>query len=120
VLSLVLMQTPLNYGGLALANSIAALAEAAILIRLVSLRLKEVRVESLITSSVRILAASLVMGLPVAWLAAIVDPLVRSYGTLGQAALLAVCVPFGAALYALISLLFRSDELQALWRLLRR
>jgi putative peptidoglycan lipid II flippase len=120
VLSLVLMQTPLNYGGLALANSIAALAEAAILIRLVSLRLKEVRVESLITSSVRILAASLVMGLPVAWLAATVDPLVRSYGTLGQAALLAVCVPFGAAFYALISLLFRSDELQALWRLLRR
>ena len=32
VLSLVLMQTPLNYGGLALANSIAALMEATILI----------------------------------------------------------------------------------------
>src|SRR5207302_1237169 len=42
VLSLVLMQTPLNYGGLALANSIAALTEASMLIRLISLRLPSV------------------------------------------------------------------------------
>ncbi len=120
VLSLVLMQTPLNYGGLALANSIAALAEAAMLIRLVSLRIPEVQLNSLLTSTVRILAASLVMGLPVAGLASFLDPLLRPYGTPGQAALLAVCVPAGAALYALISLVFRSDELQALMRLVRR
>jgi putative peptidoglycan lipid II flippase len=120
VLSLVLMQTPLNYGGLALANSIAALCEAAILIRLVSWRLPEVHVSGLATSTVRILAASLVMGLPVAWLAGYLDPLLRTYGTLGQALLLAVCISFGALLYGVVSLLFRSEELQALWHLLRR
>ena len=120
VLSLILMQTPLNYGGLALANSIAALCEAGILIRLVSSRLPDVGIQGLATSAVRILAASLVMGLPVAWLAGQLDPLLRPYGTPGQALLLAVCVSAGAALYAVVSLAFRSDELHALWRLVRR
>ncbi len=120
VLSLILMQTPLNYGGLALANSIAALCEAAILLWLVAVRLPAVHVESLVTSGVRILAASLVMGLPVAWLAGNLDPLFRAYGTLGQAVLLAVCISFGAGLYGVVSYAFRSDELQALWHLLRR
>ncbi len=119
-LSLILMQTPLNYGGLALANSIAALFEAIVLIRLVSWRLPEVHVDGLLTSSVRILAASLVMGLPVAWLSSFLEPLLRAYGTLGNVLLLVICVPFGAALYAVVSLIFRSDELQALYRLIRR
>jgi putative peptidoglycan lipid II flippase len=120
VLSLILMQTPLTYGGLALANSIAALAEGGVLIRLVARRLPELSLDSLGTSTVRILAASLVMGLPVAWLAAQLDPLLRPLGTPGQAVLLAVCAIFGAALYAAASVLFRSEELHALWRLLRR
>jgi putative peptidoglycan lipid II flippase len=118
-LSLILMQTPLNYGGLALANSIAALTEAAVLIRLVSWRLPEVRVDSLATSAVRMTAASLVMGIPVAWLAGWLTPVVSPYGTPGQVVLLAVCVPFGAALYGAVSLIFRGDELPALWRLIR-
>jgi len=120
VLSLILMQTPLTYGGLALANSIAALAEGAVLIRLISRRLPALSLDSLGTSTVRILAASLVMGLPVAWLAAQLDPLLRPLGTPGQAVLLAVCAISGAALYAAASLLFRSEELYALWRLVRR
>jgi len=119
VLSLVLMQTPLNYGGLALAKSIAARVEAAILIRLVSLRLPEVHLEGLLMSMVRILAASLVMGLPVAWLASLLDPVLRPFGTPGQVVLLAICVPFGAGLYGFVSAVFRSDELYALWRLVR-
>lgn len=118
-LSLILMQTPLNYGGLALANSIAALTEAAVLIRLVSWRLPDVHVESLVTSAVRMVAASLVMGIPVAWLAGWLTPVVAPYGTPGHAALLAICVPFGAALYGAVSLIFRGDELPALWRLIR-
>jgi putative peptidoglycan lipid II flippase len=120
VLSLILMRTPLNYGGLALANSIAALAEASILIHLVRRRLPELSLDHLGTSCARCLAASLVMGLPVAWLAAQLDPVLRPYGTPGQAVLLLVCVPFGAALYALASFVFRSEEMNALWRLVRR
>jgi putative peptidoglycan lipid II flippase len=120
VLSLLLMQTPLNYGGLALANSIAALSEASLLLLLISRRLPEVRLDSVTTSALRMLAASLVMGLPVFWLSSLLDPLLRPYGTPGQIALLAVCVPFGAALYGVASLAFRSDELRALLRLVRR
>jgi putative peptidoglycan lipid II flippase len=120
VLSLILMQTPLSYGGLALANSIAALFEAGLLIRLISRRLPELALDSLGTSVVRILAASLVMGLPVAWLAMRLDPFLRPHGTPGQAVLLVVCVTFGAVLYGVVSLAFRSDELHALRRLVRR
>jgi putative peptidoglycan lipid II flippase len=120
VLSLILMQTPLNYGGLALANSIAALAEAGILIHLVYKRLPGMDVRDLSVSTVRILAASLVMGLPVAWLAAQLQPLLLPFGTGGEAVLLAVCVGSGAVLYALVSLAFRSDEIHALRRLVRR
>ena len=46
--------------------------------------------------------------------------MLRPLGTLGQAILLTVCVCFGASFYALVSWMFRSDELQALWRLARR
>lgn len=120
VLSLVLMHTPLNVGGLALANSVAALCEATILVRLVAGRLPGVDVQNLATSVVRMLAASLVMALPVVWLAQTLDPLLRPHGTLGQALLLAVCVGLGAGLYGLASLAFRSDELDALRRLVRR
>ena len=120
VLSLVLMRTPLGVGGLALANSIAALCEATILIRLVGGRLPGVAMSSLGTAVVRMLAASLVMALPVAWLAGQLDPLLRPRGTPGGGLLLAVCVGVGAGLYGLASLVFRSDELAALRKLVRR
>jgi putative peptidoglycan lipid II flippase len=120
ILSLVLMQTRLSYGGLALANSIAALIEAGILIWLIGRRFPELRLESFGSSAVRTLAASLVMGLPVAWLSGQLDPMLRPLGTLGQAILLTICVCFGASFYALVSWIFRSDELEALRRLARR
>jgi putative peptidoglycan lipid II flippase len=126
VLSLVLMQTWLHYdpehayGGLALANSIAALAEATILIHLIYKRLPGMAIGSLTTAAIRMLAASLVMGLPVAWLAGQLEPLLGRYGAPGEAVLLAVCVSSGAVLYGVVSLAFRSDELHALWHLVRR
>jgi putative peptidoglycan lipid II flippase len=120
VASLVLMRTGLNFRGLALANSIAALVEAGVLLRFVSRRMPGLTVRRLTTPALRILAASLVMGLPVAWLAAQLEPLLRPYGTPGQALLLASCVSSGAVLYGLVSIAFRSDEISALWRLVRR
>ncbi|GAC1315404.1 MAG: murein biosynthesis integral membrane protein MurJ [Chloroflexota bacterium] len=120
VFSLILMRTGLSFRGLALANSIAALVEAGVLIRLVSTHLPGLSLGRLTTPALRILAASLVMGLPVAFLVAQLDPVLRPYGTAGQATLLAVCIAFGAILYGVVSFLFRSDELQALRRLVRR
>jgi putative peptidoglycan lipid II flippase len=119
VFSLVLMRTGLSYRGLALASSIAALIEASVLLRFMTRRMPEVRIGRLTTPTLRILAASLVMGLPVAWLAAALNPLMSPYGTPGEAVLLALCVSAGAALYALVSLAFRSEEIHTLWRLVR-
>ncbi|HTD76886.1 MAG TPA: murein biosynthesis integral membrane protein MurJ [Chloroflexota bacterium] len=118
VASLVLMR--IDFRGLALANSIAALVEAGVLLRFVSRRMPGLTIGRLTTPALRILAASLVMGLPVAWLAAQLDPLLRPYGTPGEALLLVTCVSFGAVLYGLTSIAFRSEEISALRRLVRR
>ena len=120
VLSLILMRTPLNLGGLALANSIAALTEATVLIKLLSIRLPGADVRALGMASLRMLAAALVMGLPVAWLSAQLDPLLRPHGTPGQALQVGLSVAFGALVYGVASLAFRSDELSALRKLVRR
>jgi len=118
--SLMLMRTGLNYRGLALATSIAALVEAGVLVRFISVRMPGVTIGRLANPLLRILAASLVMGVPVAWLAGQLDPILRPYGTPGEALLLAICVGVGAALYAVVSIAFRSEEIFTLWRLVRR
>lgn len=119
-LSLGLMQTSLGYGGLALANSLAALLEAVVLLFLIRHRLISFAVEPLFLSTLRILAASLAMGLPLAWMVRALGPTALAYGTAGSAALVTACGLVGAALYGLASLLFQSDELLALKRLVRR
>lgn len=119
-LSLLLMQTNLSYGGLALATSIAALAEASILVRLVSRRLPGFDVEQLARSALRCLAASLVMGLPLVWLAERLSPIVQNAGTLGNALLVGVFAVLGAGIYLAASTAFRADEVATLRRLVRR
>jgi putative peptidoglycan lipid II flippase len=119
-LSLFLMRTGLTFRGLALANSLAALVEAGVLLRLLTMHLPGLHMGRLATPALRILAASLVMGFPVAWLAAQLDPVLRPYGTPGTAVLLLVCIGSGAVLYGLVSLAFRSEEIYTLWRLVRR
>jgi putative peptidoglycan lipid II flippase len=110
----------LGFRGLALASSIAALIEASVLLRFISIRMPGLTISRLSTPALRILAASLVMGVAVAWLASQLDPMLRPYGTPGEALLLLTCIGGGAALYAVVSLAFRSDEMSALYRLLRR
>jgi putative peptidoglycan lipid II flippase len=120
VASLLLMQTGLTYRGLALASSIAALVEASVLIRFILTHFPGLDLGRLATPALRILAASLVMGLPVAWLSNQVGPRLMAYGTAGEALSLAVCVSAGALLYGVVSIAFHSDEINALWRLVRR
>jgi len=119
-LSLILMRTGLTFRGLALANSLAALTEAGALFLFLRMHMPGLRIGRLRRPALRILAASLVMGLPVAWLAAQLDPLLRPYGTPGEALLLLICVGFGALVYGVVSVAFRSEEVSTLWRLVRR
>ncbi len=113
------VRSGMGFRGLALANSIAALVEAGVLLRFAAARMPGLTSGRLTTPALRILAASLVMGVSVAWLAGRLDPLLGA-GTAGQALLIAFCVGSGAVLYGLLSLAFRSDEVSALWRLVRR
>jgi len=114
------MRSGMGFRGLALANSIAALVEAGVLLRFAAVRMPGLTSGRLTTPALRILAASLVMGVSVAWLAGRLDPLLGAYGAPGQALLIAFCVGSGAVLYGVLSLAFRSDEVSALWRLVRR
>ncbi len=120
VLSLVLMQTPITYGGLALANSLAALVEGTVLIRLVSHRLPSFDAGNLGLSALRSLAASLVMGLPIVWLAERAEPALSVYGTAGEAVLVLGAAALGTVIYGVVSLLFQADELNVMLRLVRR
>ncbi len=120
VLSLALMQTPITYGGLALANSVAALIEASVLIRLVSHRLPSFDAGNVGISALRSLAASLVMGLPLMWLAGRLQPVAGRYGTLGEAGLVIGAAILGAVVYGGVSLLFQADELDVMRRVVRR
>jgi putative peptidoglycan lipid II flippase len=119
-LSVLLMQTGVSFRGLALANSVAALLEAGVLVRLIGVRMPGLNTRQLVTPAVRILAASLVMGLPLAWLVGRLDPLLQELGTPAQALLIALCISAGALLYGAVSLAFRSEELHVLFRLVRR
>ena len=114
------MRSGMGFRGLALANSIAALVEAGVLLRFAAVRMPGLTSGQLTAPALRILAASLVMGVSVAWLAGRLDPLLGAYGAPGQALLIAFCVGSGAVLYGVLSLAFRSDEVSALWRLVRR
>lgn len=120
LLSLVLMRTDLGYGGLALANSLAALLESLVLVKLISTRLRGLDVTQLTTSVLRILAASLVMGIPIAWAATRVQPLLAPFGTAGMALLVGGAAASGALMYVAASFCFGSEELVALRRLVRR
>jgi putative peptidoglycan lipid II flippase len=123
VLSLVLMQTGLSYGGLALANSLAALAEAAILAWLLSSRLspREARsgIGRLSRSLAGFLAAALPMGavtyLALHLLAAALDTSSPAW----QLVLVGSVGLLGALVYLALSAALRSEELFTLWRLVR-
>jgi putative peptidoglycan lipid II flippase len=120
IVRLPLVGGALGFRGLALASSVAALVEAGVLLRFIDVRMPGMPIGRLATPALRILAASLVMGVPVAWVAAQLDPLLRPYGTPGEALLLLTCAGGGAALYGVVSVAFHSDEMTTLLRLVRR
>ncbi len=123
VLSLILMQTPLSYAGLALANSLAALAEAAILFWLLSARLRGSDLDPGLGRISRALASFLVAAVPmwvVSYLALhLLGPALDSTLPGSQFVLLGSVGLLGALVYLSISAAFGSEELSTLLRLVR-
>jgi len=119
VLSVVLMQTELNYRGLALANSLAALTEGGVLMYLLSRRVGGLDLSALRAGVIRILAASLIMGALIGPLPRLLSGAMQLPSIEGQAIVLVVLSVLGAVSYFAISAALRSEDLGALVRLVR-
>jgi len=113
LLSLALIRTPLSFGGLALANSLATTLELVTLLRVLSPRLGGVDGRRLAASLARVLAASAAMVLGVVWVMG------RAIGW-QPAPALAVAVAAGAMIYVGTSALLGSEEVWGVRRLVRR
>jgi peptidoglycan biosynthesis protein MviN/MurJ (putative lipid II flippase) len=101
------------HGGLALANTTATLLESVLLLYLMHRRLKGIDEKNILVSMGKFLAAGLLMGLLIHFLIGnfpVQQPLIR----------LAVFIGAGVTLYFLLMLLFRSEELASLKRMLKR
>src|SRR5439155_4544328 len=123
LLSLILMRTPLSFGGLALASSIAALIEATLLAWLLSGRLRGAGVDFALARISRPLGGFVLAALPMGAVSyVLLQVLVATLDTsrlLAQLIVIAVVGLVGGLVYVLLSAAFGSEELRTLLRLLR-
>lgn len=119
-LGLVLMRTDLNYGGLALANSLAALTEAAILLYVIRRRVAGLDLAPVLKSLGRTVVASLLMGGAVAMLPRLLIDQLALPATLELILVILLVGAVGGMVYFVFSFLLQSEELRVLLRLARR
>ena len=120
-LSLILMRTGLSFGGLALANSIAALTEAAILAYLLNRRLHWLRLSELLSFGWRIGLAATTMGVAAMLLQGVIAPSVSSTHWTGQLTLVGgVALVAGVAYVCFAHLLGVQDARRVLGLILRK
>lgn len=111
ILSLVLIG-PLLHGGLALANSIAAIVEAFVLLVILRGRLKGIDARRLMRSTMRISVAALGMALSVYWFGELAQHshvLFRAGGAM----------VLGGVVYLVVSRILRAEEVKAIAAMLR-
>lgn len=118
-LGVVLMRTPLDYGGLALANSLAALAEASVLMMLVRRRIPGMDLGPVLRSLGRTVAASLLMGVTVATLPRLLQDRLALPITVELSLIVVLVAVAGGMVYFAFSFLLHSEELRVLLRLAR-
>jgi putative peptidoglycan lipid II flippase len=124
LLSLALMNSPLNYGGLALANAIAALAEGAALLWLLSKKMRNdsgrgLHLIQLSDGLGRIVAAALAMGAIVTLLHGLLLQQVGTGTPLMHTLVLLFSICVGAGAYVIVASLLRVEEVLTLWHLIR-
>jgi len=101
------------HGGLALANSMATALETILLLALISRRLNGLEGRRTLLSSLKYVAASAAMAGGLVWWLAFSANMRTWQVTLGGLTL-------GLAMYALGVLILRAEEVQSVWRMLRR
>lgn len=113
-----LVQTPLRHGGLALGLSLSAAFEALLLLWIIRQRLGGLDERQLALSVVRIVAASVVMGLVVGWAGQQVAARLGMAHLQDRLAVVMAGVAVGGASYLVLTLLLGSSEVQRLRSLL--
>lgn len=119
LLSIILMRTPLEHGGLALALSLASTFQLIMLIALLRRRLGGIEGRVVATSMLRSFVASLVMGACIHLLAIKVLGGVLAHGAVPMAFGICVIIGAGMALYLILARFLGSQELSYLIDLLR-
>ena len=119
VLGVLLMRTDLNYGGLALAHSFAALAEASVLLFLIRRRIPGLGMGAVMTSLGRTVIASLLMGVTVAMLPRLLQDRLALPPTIELSVVVLLVGIAGGLVYFVFSFLLQSEELRVLLRLAR-
>jgi putative peptidoglycan lipid II flippase len=119
LLSIILMRTPLEHGGLALALSLASTFQLIMLIVLLRRRLGGIEGRVVATSMVRSFVASLFMGACIHLLAIKVLGGVLVHGVVPMAFGICVIIGAGMALYLILARFLGSQELSYLIDLLR-
>ncbi len=119
LLSLILMRTPLEHGGLALALSLASTFQLFMLILLLQRRLGGIEGRVVATSLVRSFVASLIMGACIHLLAVKILTGVFAQGVLSLAFGICLTICAGVALFLILARLMGSQELSYLIDLLR-
>jgi putative peptidoglycan lipid II flippase len=119
VLSVVLIQTPLQHGGLALANSLAAALNIMLLTRRLRKKIGRMDGRRIFNSLLKIVPASIVMGAIGLWISR--DPVWDLPGnTLYKTEWLAGGMAVSVVFYILAMWAMRSEELGFLWGMVRR
>jgi putative peptidoglycan lipid II flippase len=113
-LGVVLMNTPLNYSGLALAGGIAALVEACLLLLLLSRRLAPLDLGSVARSFARAVLATSLMSAAIIALPTLLSDALDASPPVERLVVVATVVTFGAAVYAATSLAIGSTEARSL------
>jgi putative peptidoglycan lipid II flippase len=110
-LSVVLMtRTELSFGGLALANSVAALTEATVLVVLLRRRMGWLPARELVGFGWRVALAAATMGALAALVLEVLSPVVSTARWSGQVALVASAGAFGIVGYVGVSLVLGIDD----------
>jgi putative peptidoglycan lipid II flippase len=109
ILSLILIRY-LQHGGLALANSLAAIVNMILAYWLLRPRLPELPEKKLFLNLGKILVASLAMGLSVYLLDGLLAVQLEMAYLKGQLIHLGLCMLFGVAVYGVLVILLRVDE----------
>jgi len=120
VFSVILMRTELSFGGLALANSIAALTEATLLTIVLQRRLGWIRARELVPFAWRVVLAAAAMGGVAVLMYAALSARVDIVHWTGQATVLFSVAVTAAIVYGALSLTLGVDDARRVASLIRR